>query len=151
MGLLNNKEVLLKVFIVFSGLLVFLTGVTNIFEVGSYTPTLVCFYLIICSIIVVAGEISPYILENYILQIFPFLSQTLGKGVFYIMISTFCFGSEMSGIGIAAGITFLISGIATITFGGLKTQQMQQPEGYSMEPTFMGQTQGYQPPNKVGI
>jgi len=45
MSLLNNKEVILKVFCVISGVLVFLTGVSDIFAVATYTSTLVCFYL----------------------------------------------------------------------------------------------------------
>jgi hypothetical protein len=45
MSLLQNKDVILKVFCVISGFMVFLTGMTNIFLVLSYTSTLVCFYL----------------------------------------------------------------------------------------------------------
>lgn len=57
----------------------------------------------------------------------------------------------MGAIGIAAGVTFLIAGAGVISLGMLKKPENDQPEGYSMEPTFMGQAQsGYQPPS-VGV
>ena len=73
MGLADNKEVLIKVYIIVSAFLVFLTGMLHIVQGNPYTSTLVCFYLIFFTVIIILMEISPYIYENYIVVIFPFL------------------------------------------------------------------------------
>lgn len=45
MSLLNNKEVILKVAIVITAGVVFVTGLTSIFDNIGYTETMVSFYL----------------------------------------------------------------------------------------------------------
>ena len=64
--------------------------------------------------VVVLTEISPYLLENYILTIFPFMEKQLGRGVFYAIMGSFCFGDEMGGMGVTAGILMIVAGLGTI-------------------------------------
>ena len=42
-----------------------------------------CMLIIICNLL---SEFSPYILHNYLLFIFPFLSNYFGRGIIYIII-----------------------------------------------------------------
>jgi hypothetical protein len=116
---LENKEIFVKIFAFVSAILVMLTGVLNIVYVDTYTSTLVCFYLIMFAMIIGLTEVSPYTLENFILIVFPFLKGHIGRGVFYGIVGTFCFGEEMNRIGKIAGAVMLISGIATIVYFGI--------------------------------
>ena len=62
-------------------------------------------------------NISPYILENYIMKVFPFLSQSLGRAGLYVIVSSFCFGSELGILGKFNGFSMLVcAGLAVYVY-----------------------------------
>jgi hypothetical protein len=73
MAIGEHKDVLIKIYVILSAFMVFLTGLLHIFGGNAYTSTLTCFYLIFFTVVIVLLEISPYIYENYIVVVFPFL------------------------------------------------------------------------------
>lgn len=143
MGLLSNKEVILKVFSVCSGVMMFLSGITKVYALHLYVYILVCVYLMVFAIVMVGAEISPYLLENYLSLVFPFLCQRMGKGMFYIILGTFCFGEEMGLIGIISGAMMLVAGILTVVFSCMVPQES------SAKMDIFHETPGYKPPEQV--
>ena len=81
-------------------------------------------------------------LENYILQVFPFMSQMIGRGVFYVIVATFCFGKEMGGLGIFGGVMMLVSGVLTIILYTYKSP----PQQSFVQNLQTMESQGYTPP-----
>ena len=92
--------------------------------------------------LIVVSEVSPYLLENYIVILFPFLLLEIGKGVFYIILGTFCFGEEMGNVGILAGALILIGGVFTIGFKCMDKKREEESIDVMQE-----MPQGYIPPN----
>ena len=81
-----------------------------------YTQFLVWIYNIIFSISIVLNEFSPRIREDYLFDIFPFLGYSYGKGVFWLIISSFMFDGTFNEIGFISGILFIMWGISWIVF-----------------------------------
>ena len=113
---LENKEIWVKIFSFCSAIIVLITGCINILVVETYTSILVCFYLILFSIVIGLTEVSPYTLENFILIVFPFVKGHIGRGIFYGIVATFCFGEEMGIFGKIGGCLMMISAIATVAY-----------------------------------
>jgi hypothetical protein len=61
-------------------------------------------------LIVLLLNVSPFVLDNYIIKVFPFLHSYLGRALFYVALSSLCFGEEMGWFGKINGITLIVSG-----------------------------------------
>ena len=84
----KNRIKLMKIFItiiVFYFLGCSLMKFINNFS-KNYCSTITQIYSIIFIICNFLSEFSPYILHNYLLYIFPFLSNYFGRGMVYILI-----------------------------------------------------------------
>lgn len=72
----------------------------------------VCVYFTVFSAIIIVTEFSPLILEDYLINFFPFLGTIKGKAVFYAILGTFCFDPYMNFFGHVSGILlFAVSGL----------------------------------------
>ena len=89
-----------------------------------------------------ASESSQFLLENYFQPLFPFLAIPLSKGVFYIIVASLCFGSEMGKIGMWSGIGLLLSGSLHIA---LSFMPAPQAPTFKMETEFF-ENSLYEPP-----
>jgi len=49
-------------------------------------------------------EFSPRILEDYLIDFFPFLGTIKGKAIFYGILGTFCFDPEYNTLGHLSGV-----------------------------------------------
>ena len=54
-------------------------------------------------------NVSPFVLETYLIRVFPYLNGYLGRAIFYLAICSLCFGEEMGLFGKINGITMIIS------------------------------------------
>ena len=61
--------------------------------------------------IIICSEFSPYIFENVILKFFPFLQFHAGRGIFYMILGSFCLDPAMGFWCIVAGSGLIICGI----------------------------------------
>ena len=89
-----------------------------------------------------ASESSNFLLETYLEPLFPFLSRPLSKGVFYVIVASLCFGSEMGSIGMWSGIGLLLSGGLHVA---LAFMPAPQPVAFKMDPVFFEKSL-YEPP-----
>ena len=90
----NNKVKLLKYLITIVVLFFLLCVIIEIFKVlfDDVYNTITLTYILLIITINFIPEFSPYILRNYLIYIFPFLSNYSGRGVVYILIgiATIC-------------------------------------------------------------
>jgi len=70
------------------------------------------------------------------------MSQMIGRGVFYVIVATFCFGKEMGGLGIFGGVMMLVSGVLTIILYTYKSP----PQQSFVQNLQTMESQGYTPP-----
>lgn len=127
MALGDCKEFLVKAVTLVSGFCLFVLGFSTVFAQHTYTSSLVCFYLMLFSAIIILTEISPYILGNYLVGLFPFLDKPASRGVFYSLLGTFCFGDEMGSFGLMTGICVIIAGVLNILFSKFTTKPTVHP------------------------
>ena len=78
---------------------------------------MVCSYNLAAAVIILCTEFSPYILENFLITAFPFLDSTNGKGVFYLILSSFLFDSTLNLLCNLSGYLLLVAGIGWIVHG----------------------------------
>ena len=81
------------------------------------------------------------------------MEKQLGRGVFYAIMGSFCFGDEMGGVGVTAGVLMIVAGLGTIvSFSmdkevrvdtSMKMTGLNQP----FEKPFM--MDNYEPPSEV--
>ena len=78
---------------------------TDIYNIITLTYILI---LILCNLIV---EYSPYILNNYLIFVFPFLSNYSGRGVMYILIGIATISPELSRLLNFGGYALILIGL----------------------------------------
>ena len=78
---------------------------TDIYNIITLTYILI---LILCNLIV---EFSPYILNNYLIFVFPFLSNYSGRGVMYILIGIATISPELSRLLNFGGYALILIGL----------------------------------------
>ena len=61
-------------------------------------------------------EFSPMILEDLLIEFFPFLGTITGKAVFYIILGTFCMDPKFNFIGMIGGYLCFLIGVAWIIY-----------------------------------
>ena len=76
--------------------------------------TLTIIYVILLIICNLLSEFSPYVLHNYLLFTFPFLSNYLGRGVVYILIGLLYLSPELSNTMNWAGYSIIAVGLICI-------------------------------------
>ena len=129
----DYKEFLVKLLTLLSGACLFILGFSTVFSQHTYTSSLVCFYLMLFSTIIILTELSPYILGNYLVALFPFLDKPAARGVFYALLGTFCFGEEMGSFGLATGVCVIMAGVLNIIFSKFSTKpKTQAPRNIGM-------------------
>mmetsp|Transcript_27235 Transcript_27235/g.31441 ORF Transcript_27235/g.31441 Transcript_27235/m.31441 type:complete len:152 (-) Transcript_27235:160-615(-) len=79
-----------------------------------YTEELVAICLSVFSLIILATEFSPLLLETYILRVFPWLDHYLGRGLFYLFLSLFGMGNEMGSFENVTAFMIALSGVANL-------------------------------------
>ena len=109
----NNKIKLLKYFITIVVFFFLLSVIFEIFKVlfdDVYnTITLTYIFLIVTTNFI--PEFSPYILNNYLIYIFPFLSRYSGRGAVYIFIGFATISPELNNILNFGGYALIGTGI----------------------------------------
>eukprot|EP00357_Protocruzia_adherens_P029633 CAMPEP_0114981450 /NCGR_PEP_ID=MMETSP0216-20121206/5549_1 /TAXON_ID=223996 /ORGANISM="Protocruzia adherens, Strain Boccale" /LENGTH=156 /DNA_ID=CAMNT_0002343119 /DNA_START=44 /DNA_END=514 /DNA_ORIENTATION=- len=106
----DKKKLIVKWAVVGSSGLVFVTGLMNFFRSSNYLYHLICIYLLIFSVLAVLLELMPDSLTEILQKIFPFLETYAGRGMFFIILGTFCVGGDMDTLGNIAGSFIIISG-----------------------------------------
>ena len=81
---------------------------------NNYDITVIQLYSIIIIICNFLSEFSPYILHNYLLYIFPFLSNYFGRGIVYILVGLLFISPSPDNEMKYAGFTILITGAICI-------------------------------------
>jgi hypothetical protein len=112
----KNRIKLMKIFItiiVFYFLGCSLMKFINNFS-KNYCSTITQIYSIIFIICNFLSEFSPYILHNYLLYIFPFLSNYFGRGMVYILIGFLYIVPSPNNQSQSAGFAIIITGIICI-------------------------------------
>ena len=96
-----------------TGVLLALSAISQIMSGIEYnTQLFVCIYYVFFASVMIVTEFSPLILEDYLINFFPFLGTIKGKAVFYGILGTFCFDPEYN-------LTGRISGYLCLTICGL--------------------------------
>ena len=80
----------------------------------NYDITVIQLYAIVIITCNFLSEFSPYILHNYLLYIFPFLSNYFGRGIVYILIGLLFISPSPDNEMKNAGFAILITGVICI-------------------------------------
>ena len=92
---------------------------TDIYNIITLTYILI---LVLCNWIV---EFSPYILNNYIVFIFPFLSNYSGRGAMYILIGIATISPELNSLLNYGGYSLIVIGLLCIYINWLIVKNFQ--------------------------
>ena len=92
---------------------------TDIYNIITLTYILI---LVLCNWIV---EFSPYILNNYIVFIFPFLSNYSGRGAMYILIGIATISPELNKLLNFGGYSLIVIGLLCIYINWLIVKNFQ--------------------------
>ena len=123
----KNRIKILKIFITL-GVLYFSVCIilqmvsilfTDIYNIITLTYILI---LVLCNWIV---EFSPYILNNYIVFIFPFLSNYSGRGAMYILIGIATISPELNKLLNYGGYSLIVIGLLCIYINWLIVKNFQ--------------------------
>ena len=87
--------------------------------------TLTIIYVILLIICNLLSEFSPYVLHNYLLFTFPFLSNYLGRGVVYILIGLLYLSPELSNTMNWAGYSIIAVGLICIWLNWILAKNIQ--------------------------
>ena len=75
-------------------------------------------------------EFSPLLLEDFLMEFFPFLGTITGKAIFYIILGTFCMDKDFNFIGLIGGFLCFLVGVAWILYDYIYYKKpRQQVEG----------------------
>jgi len=81
-----------------------------------------CMLIILCNLL---SEFSPYVLHNYLLLIFPFLSNYFGRGIIYIIIGILYITPELEKKLNLAGYGIIFIGILCLYTNSLLAKNIQ--------------------------
>jgi hypothetical protein len=102
----------LKGFSAFSALLLIITSAQQLLRgTHHYTETLVFSLNFIFSVVVIATEFSPFLFENYVIDVFPFLKQRYGKPLFYMVVGSFMLDPRLQFLANVTGYAIMICGV----------------------------------------
>ena len=101
----DKKQVVLKLATGVTGGLLGLASISQVMSGAEYqTQLFMCVYLTVFACIMIVTEFSPLILEDFLINFFPFLGNIKGKAIFYGILGTFCFDPTFNFLGHIAGI-----------------------------------------------
>ena len=108
----ESKVILLKIVSGVAACIILLFSGINLGRtLAYYMQTLASFYLMLFSTVIILSEFSPYIFEKFILKTFPFLQFHSGRGIFYLIMGTFCLDGEMGFYVKVGGLMLISTGI----------------------------------------
>ena len=87
--------------------------------------TITIIYLILLIVCNLLSEFSPYVLHNYLLFIFPFLANYLGRGIVYILIGLLYLSPELSSNMNWAGYMIIAIGVICIWVNWILAKNVQ--------------------------
>lgn len=73
-----------------------------------------CLTIRLFGVLILLTEFSPYIFENFILTVFPFLERHSGRGVFYSILGSMCLDPDMGIVMQASGFALMIGGVCYV-------------------------------------
>ncbi|CAI2376926.1 unnamed protein product [Moneuplotes crassus] len=125
---IESKVIFLKLASgVIAGIILFFSFFNFLYGLDYYMQTVASGYLTLFCAVIILSEFSPSIFENYILKCFPFLQYHSGRGIFYMILGTFCLDSVMGYLVFLAGIGLVACGILyIIAFFLIDTQTKSQ-------------------------
>ena len=87
---IDKKLLILKLTTGATSVLLFIGSAFQLWTEGNnQTMILICLYNLVFAMIMVITEFSPLLLEDLLMEFFPFLGTIIGKAVFYLIIGTF--------------------------------------------------------------
>ena len=104
----------------------------------NYDITVIQLYAIVIITCNFLSEFSPYILHNYLLYIFPFLSNYFGRGIVYILIGLLFISPSPENEMKNAGFAILITGIICIwlNYALVKNDEVELQNFISIKDNF---------------
>ncbi len=104
----------------------------------NYDITVIQLYAIVIITCNFLSEFSPYILHNYLLYIFPFLSNYFGRGIVYILIGLLFISPSPDNEMKNAGFAILITGIICIwlNYALVKNDEVELQNFISIKDNF---------------
>ena len=123
----NNRIKLLKYLITIVVLFFLVCIAYQIIQVSldDVYNTITLTYISLVIIINYISEFSPYILNNYLIYLFPFLSNYLGRGFVYIIIGLAMISPELSYILKCGGYALIIIGLLCLYMNWLLSKKMK--------------------------
>ena len=123
----NNRIKLLKYLITFVVFFFLLCVIFEIFKVlfDDVYNTITLTYILLIIIINFIPEFSPYILNNYLIYIFPFLSKYSGRGAVYICIGLATISPELNHILNFGGYTLIGTGLLCLYMNWLLSKNIK--------------------------
>lgn len=105
---------------------------------NNYNITVIQLYTIVIITCNFLSEFSPYILHNYLLHIFPFLSNYFGRGIVYILIGLLFISPSPENEMKNAGFAILITGIICIwlNYALVKNDEVELQNFISIKDNF---------------
>lgn len=123
----NNRIKLLKYLITIVVLFFLLCIIYEIFKVlfDDVYNTITLTYILLIIIINFIPEFSPYILNNYLIYLFPFLSNYLGRGIVYIIIGLATIPPELNNLLNYGGYALIITGLLCLYMNWLLSKKFK--------------------------
>ena len=87
--------------------------------------TITLTYISLIIIINYIPEFSPYILNNYLIYLFPFLSKYLGRGLVYIIVGLAMISPELNNILNLGGYALIIIGLLCLYMNWLLSKKIK--------------------------
>ena len=85
-----QRQLCLKALSTMASILLISSSIIQLAQLsGFYTQTLIALYNVAAACILLIAEHSPYVFENYIVEVLSFFKQRYGKPVFYLVIGSF--------------------------------------------------------------
>ena len=107
--LINYSKILITIVVLYFLVCIILQMFTILFsDIYNIITLTYIFILILCNFVV---EFSPYILNNYLIFIFPFLSNYSGRGAIYILIGIAAISPELDKLLNYGGYALIVTGL----------------------------------------
>ena len=117
MSAVDTKLLILKLTTGATSLLLFIGSAMQLWHGTRYqTQSLVCLYNLIFAWIMIITEFSPLLLEDLLMEFFPFLGTITGKAVFYLILGTFCIDGHFNFLGRIGGYMCFLIAICWIAY-----------------------------------
>ena len=128
----NNRIKILKYLISLVVFFFLLSIVFEIFKVlfDDVYNTITLTYILLIVIINFIPEFSPYILNNYLIYLFPFLSKYSGRGAVYILIGLATISPELNNTLNLGGYALIVTGLLCLYMNYLLIKNYKYSNDY---------------------